>query len=58
MRHTGCFNESGIELSCFKLGFLGLLNSCYLLKNASALWSWFVTIFNEYDSEGMLYYKS
>ena len=39
------------------LEFLCLLNSCYLLKKASALWSLFVTIFNEYDSEGVLYCK-
>jgi len=57
MRRTGCCNERDSELSASKLGFLGLLNSWYHLKKASGLWNWFVTIFNEYDSEGMLYYK-
>jgi hypothetical protein len=45
-----------MNLQVLNLEFLGLLNNCYLLKKASALWSLFVTIFNEYDSEGMLYF--
>jgi len=46
--------RAAMNLQVPDLEFLGLLNSCYLLKKASALWSLFVMIFNEYDSEGCL----
>jgi hypothetical protein len=49
--------RAAMNLQVPDLEFLGLLKSCYLLKKASALRSLFVMTFNEYDSEGMLYYQ-
>jgi hypothetical protein len=37
-----------IQAPYFEL--LGSLKNCYLLKKASALWTWFFVVFNEYDS--------
>jgi hypothetical protein len=57
MRSTGCFNENGNELSGSKLGVPWPAEQLLLPQEGFCTVELVCYDFDEYGSEGMLYYK-